>query len=73
MGAEQSVVGDRIMAFVKPDPNADRAGAYRPVSSVHGLLKLDPKAKKYHRLGHAEQPAFQATAEATAAESFARR
>jgi hypothetical protein len=73
MGAEQSKVGDAIVAFLHPDPNPGREGAYMPVSSVHGLLKLDSKSSKYHRLGHHASPGFQAEASNTAAEGFTRR
>ncbi|WP_446219953.1 hypothetical protein [Micromonospora sp. IBHARD004] len=73
MEAEQSAVGDEIVAFLRPDPNPGRAGAYQLVSSVHGLLKLDRKAGKYHRLGHAERPGYEASVSTAAAEEYTRR
>jgi hypothetical protein len=73
MGAEQSAVGDEIVAFLRPDPNPGRAGAYQLVSSVHGLLKLDRKANTYHRLGDEKRPGYEASASTAAAEEFTRR
>jgi hypothetical protein len=73
MGAEQSAVGDEIVAFLRPDPNLGRSGAYQLVSSVHGLLKLDRKANTYHRLGDEKRPGYEASASTTAAEEFTRR
>lgn len=73
MGAEQSAVGDEILAFLQPDPNPDRAGAYQLVSSVHGLLKLDRKTSTYHRLGDEKRAGYEASVSTTTAEGFTRR
>jgi hypothetical protein len=70
MGAEQSAAGDQIMAFLHPDPNVGREGAYQAVSSVHGLLKLDRAAGKYHRLGEA-LPGYEVETSAATAEKLA--
>jgi hypothetical protein len=72
MGAEQSAVGDEIVAFLHPDPNVGRTGAYQAVSSVHGLLKVDHKTGTYRRLGTEDRPGFQVTTTTTAAEGFTR-
>lgn len=72
MGAEQSAVGDEIVAFLRPDPNPGRAGAYQPVSSVHGLLKLDRAANRYHRLGDEKRAGYETSASTAAAEGFTR-
>jgi len=72
MGAEQNAVGDEIVAFLHPDPNVGREGAYQPVSSVHGLLKLDRQAGRYHRMGHVD-PGFETEATTAKSEQFTRR
>lgn len=72
MGAEQSAVGDEIVAFLQPDPNPGRAGAYQPVSSVHGLLKLDRKKGIYHRMGDEKRAGYEVSAGAATAEMFTR-
>lgn len=72
MGAEQSAVGDEIVAFLGPDPNPERAGAYQPVSSVHGLLKLDRQANRYARLGDEKRAGYEASTSAATADAFTR-
>lgn len=73
MGAAQSAAGDEILAFLQADPNADRAGAYQPVSSVHGLLTLDPATTTYHRLGDEKRAGYETSANVATAERFTRR
>ncbi|MFU8850139.1 hypothetical protein ACNAW0_03990 [Micromonospora sp. SL1-18] len=73
MGSEQSAVGDEIVAFLQPDPNPGRAGAYQLVSSVHGLLKLDRKSSTYHRLGDEKRAGYETSANTATAEAFTRR
>jgi hypothetical protein len=70
MGAEQSAVGDEILAFLQPDPNPGHSGAYQIVSSVHGLLKLDRTAGRYHRLGDEQRPGYEPSASMTTIEGF---
>lgn len=61
MGADHSNVGDKVILYLRRNPNSSQGDSYQMVSSVHGRFTLDEASAEYRRPG-SDRPGFEASA-----------
>jgi hypothetical protein len=59
MGAEHSQVGDKVILYLRVNPNESQAGSYQMIMGPYSCFKLDELNSTYARPGEEGVPSFE--------------